>query len=146
MTLLRFSRPVLIIILSWLEGRVHYIHWILIVDSYVFPTFRRFRWAAFSCVSYYRPSSLSQVYRKLSSGPESIFIITTKKKFPMWFWNMVSYINGGKLKIFENGMQMRIFGPKRDENGKWERFCNGELHSLYYLSNIIRLIKSRRLR
>ena len=41
---------------------------------------------------------------------------------------------------------MRIFGPKRDENGKWRRLHNEELHSLYSSPNIVRVIKSRRLR
>ena len=38
---------------------------------------------------------------------------------------------------------MRIFGPKRDANGEWRRFHNGEFHSLYRSPNIFR---SRRLR
>ena len=40
----------------------------------------------------------------------------------------------------------RIFGSKRDENGKWRRLHNVELHSLYHSPNIVRDIKSRRLR
>ena len=40
----------------------------------------------------------------------------------------------------------RIFGPKRDENGEWRRFHNEELHSLYRSPNIVRMMKSRRLR
>ena len=40
----------------------------------------------------------------------------------------------------------RIFGPKRNENGQWRRLHNEELHSLYHSSNIVRVIKSRRLR
>ena len=41
---------------------------------------------------------------------------------------------------------MRIFGPKRDENGEWRRLHNEELHNVYFSPNIIRVIKSRRLR
>ena len=37
-------------------------------------------------------------------------------------------------------------GPKRDENGEWRRLHNEELHSLYRSSNIVRVIKSKRLR
>ena len=36
-----------------------------------------------------------------------------------------------RLRIFENRILRRIFGPKRDENGEWRRFHNEELHSLY---------------
>jgi hypothetical protein len=41
----------------------------------------------------------------------------------------------------------RIFGPKRDEaTGEWSRLHNGELNDLYSSPNIIRIIKSRRMR
>ena len=40
----------------------------------------------------------------------------------------------------------RIFGPKRYANGDWRRLHNEELQSLYRSPNIVRLIKSRRLR
>ena len=40
----------------------------------------------------------------------------------------------------------QIFGPKGDENGEWRRLHIQELHSLYRSPNIVRVIKSRRLR
>ena len=40
----------------------------------------------------------------------------------------------------------RIIGTKRDENGEWRRPHNEELHSLYRSPNIVRVIKSRKLR
>jgi hypothetical protein len=40
----------------------------------------------------------------------------------------------------------RIFGPKREGDGSWRKLHNDELHSLYSSSNIVRVIKSRRLR
>jgi hypothetical protein len=48
--------------------------------------------------------------------------------------------------VFENRVLRRIFGPKRDEvTGGWRKLHNEELHNLYSL-NIIRVIKSRRMR
>jgi hypothetical protein len=40
----------------------------------------------------------------------------------------------------------KIFGPRRDEDGSWRKLHNDELHSLYSSSNIVRMMKSRRLR
>jgi hypothetical protein len=40
----------------------------------------------------------------------------------------------------------KIFGPKREEDGSWRKLHNDDLHSLYSLPNIVRVIKSRRLR
>ena len=51
-----------------------------------------------------------------------------------------------RLRVFENRILRRIFGPKRDENEEWRRLHNEELHSLYRSPNIVRVIKSRRLR
>jgi hypothetical protein len=49
--------------------------------------------------------------------------------------------------MFENGVLRRIFGPRRDEvTGDWRKLHNEELHNLYSLPNIIRMIKSRRMR
>ena len=51
-----------------------------------------------------------------------------------------------RLRVFENRILRRIFGPKRDENREWRRLHNEELHSLYRSVNVVRMIKSRRLR
>jgi hypothetical protein len=49
--------------------------------------------------------------------------------------------------VFENRVLRRIFGPNRDEvTGDWRKLHNEELHNLYSSSNIIRMIKSRRMR
>jgi len=52
-----------------------------------------------------------------------------------------------KLRMFENMVLRRIFGPRRDEvMGEWRRLHNGELNDLYSSPNIVRVIKSRRMR
>jgi hypothetical protein len=49
--------------------------------------------------------------------------------------------------VFENRVLRGIFGPKRDEvTGEWRKLHNGEVHSLYSLPDIIRQVKSRRMR
>jgi hypothetical protein len=40
----------------------------------------------------------------------------------------------------------RIFGPEREEDGSWRKLHNDELHSLYSSPNIVRVIKSKRMR
>jgi hypothetical protein len=53
----------------------------------------------------------------------------------------------GWLRVFENRMLRRVFGPKRDEvTGEWRKLHNKELHDLYSLPNIVRVVKSRRMR
>jgi hypothetical protein len=52
-----------------------------------------------------------------------------------------------RLRVFENRVLRRIFGPKRDEvMGEWRTFHNEELCDLYSSPSIIRIIKSRRMR
>jgi len=52
-----------------------------------------------------------------------------------------------RLRDFENRVLSRVFGPKRDEvTGKWRKLHNKELNDLYSSPNIVRVIKSRRLR
>jgi hypothetical protein len=51
------------------------------------------------------------------------------------------------LRVFENRVLRTVFGPKRDEvKGEWRKLHRGELHNLYSSSDIIRQIKSRRMR
>jgi len=50
-----------------------------------------------------------------------------------------------KLRVFENRVLRRIFGPRRDEvMGKWRRLHNEELNDLYSSPNNVRVIESRR--
>jgi hypothetical protein len=52
-----------------------------------------------------------------------------------------------RLRVFENRVLRRIFGRKRDEvTAEWRKLHNEELIDLYSSPNIVRLIKSRRMR
>jgi hypothetical protein len=52
-----------------------------------------------------------------------------------------------KLRVFENMVLGRIFGPSRDElTGEWGRLHNEELNDLYSSTNFVRVRKSRRMR
>jgi hypothetical protein len=51
------------------------------------------------------------------------------------------------LRVFENRVLGRKFGPKRDEmTGVWRKLHNEELHGLYSSPSIVRVIKARRMR
>jgi hypothetical protein len=51
-----------------------------------------------------------------------------------------------RLRVFENRVLRRIFGPKREEDRSWRKLCNDEVHSLHSSPNTVRVIKSRRMR
>ena len=52
-----------------------------------------------------------------------------------------------RLRVFDNRVLRRIFGPKRDEvTGEWRKLHNEELSGLYSLPCIVRVVKSRRMR
>jgi hypothetical protein len=54
-------------------------------------------------------------------------------------------VHPGSQEIFENRV-LRIFGPKRKEDGPWRKLHNDEIHTLYSSPNIVRVIKSKRMR
>jgi hypothetical protein len=51
-----------------------------------------------------------------------------------------------RLSVFENRVLRKICGPRREEDGSWRKLHNDELHDLYSSPNIVRVIKSRRMR
>jgi len=52
-----------------------------------------------------------------------------------------------RLRVFENRVLRRIFGPKRDElTGEWRKLHNEKINDLYSSRNIVRVIKSRKMR
>jgi hypothetical protein len=51
-----------------------------------------------------------------------------------------------RLRVFEKRVLRRIFGPKREEDGSCTKLHNDEPHSLYSSPNIVRVIKSRKMR
>ena len=52
-----------------------------------------------------------------------------------------------RMRVFENKVLRRIFGPKRDEvTGEWRRLHNAEIYAVYASPNTLRVIESRRLR
>ena len=52
-----------------------------------------------------------------------------------------------RLRVFENRVLRRVFGPKREEvTGEWRKLHNDELIDLYSIPNIVRVVKSRGMR
>jgi hypothetical protein len=64
----------------------------------------------------------------------------------VWVQNLVSHFEEHRLRVFENRVLRKIFGTKREEGVSWRKLHDDELHRLYSSPNIVRVIKSRRMR
>ena len=52
-----------------------------------------------------------------------------------------------RLRVFENRVLRKVYGPKRDEvTGEWRKLHNEDLNDLSSLPNIVRVVKSREMR
>jgi hypothetical protein len=60
-------------------------------------------------------------------------------------WSLASG-DDHRLRVFEKRVLRKIYGPKREEDGSCRKLHNDELHNMYSSPNIVRVIKSRRMR
>ena len=85
------------------------------------------------------PCKLDRTHSLPNSGTIIQYLRTDRSSSPL-FSSAVS------SKVFENRV-LRVFGPKRAEvTGEWRKLHNDELNNLYSLPNIVRVVKSRRLK
>jgi hypothetical protein len=59
---------------------------------------------------------------------------------------LVSHFKEHRLSVFENKVLRKIPGPKREEDRSWKKLHNDELHHLYSSLNLVRVMKSKRMR
>ncbi|KAJ4432728.1 hypothetical protein ANN_21365 [Periplaneta americana] len=86
------------------------------------------------------------LYVTASSSPITMAVILPVALYGCETWTL-TLREEQRLRVFENKVLRKIFGAKRDEvTGEWRNLHNAELHVLFSSPDIIRNIKSRRLR
>ena len=77
-----------------------------------------------------------------------LFFITSQRILPVVLYGCETWSltlrEERRLRVFENRVLRRVFGPKRDEvTGEWRKLRNEKLRDLYSIPNIVRVVKSR---
>ena len=77
-----------------------------------------------------------------------LFRYTNIARCSLRVWNLVADTEGERrLRVFENRVLRTVFGPKRNEvTREWRKLYYEELSDMYSLTNIVRVVKSRRMR
>jgi hypothetical protein len=90
----------------------------------------------FSPKSFVSPSHNIKIYK-------TVFLPVVLYGYETW---SLTLWEEHRLRVFENRVLRKIFGPKKEEDGSWRKLHNDKLHSLYSSPNIVRVIKSRMMR
>jgi hypothetical protein len=90
-------------------------------------------------VTEFRPFTASNLYHSKNVKGEKVLVL-----YGCETWSL-TLREEHRLRVFENRVLSRIFGPKREEDGSWRKLHNDELLSLYSSPYIVRVIKSRRM-
>jgi predicted ABC-type exoprotein transport system permease subunit len=77
------------------------------------------------------------LYKKTKHENKTVILLVALYGHKTWFLT---------LRVFEKRVMRRVFGPKRGEDRSWRKLNNDELLILYSSSDIVRVIKSRRMR
>ena len=93
---------------------------------------------------FYRPTCFPRKWKLRGPTYKTIMLLVVLYGCETW---SLTLKEEHRLRVFENKILRKIFGGKRNEiTGEWRKLHNAKLHALYSSPNIIRSLKSRRLR